>query len=84
MKFVEIKDQFNFGLMLGQSAEISVNGIVNIVLGLIIVACLLPIGIEMFMDSELGAGTGAVASVWKVVPVIVVIGVVIGLVNRAI
>lgn len=88
--FKEIRDFVGFYYGVGKSliedrtaANFSIDGIINIVVGLIIVAVLLPVGIEMFMDADIDP-TSKVAPVWAVVPILVIIGVVVALIKKAI
>lgn len=67
-----------------QRGAISVRGILEIVLGLIVVAVLLPIGIKEFIASDLGQGSGAVGTIWRITPVIIVVGVISGLIGNAV
>lgn len=71
-------------LMNDQHGALSVRGILEMVLGLIVVSVLLPIGIKEFMASDLANGSGAVGTIWRITPVIIVVGVIIGLIGNAV
>ena len=85
-----VSHAYNTGLSIGrnmmndQHGVLSVRGILEMVLGLIMVAVLLPIGIKEFMASDLASGNGAIGTIWRITPVIIVIGVIIGLIGNAI
>ena len=72
-------------LLISDGRAFTLAKIMDIVIALIFVAILLPIGIKEFVN----AGTifpkgSAIAGVWNIAPVLVVLGVVVGLVYMAI
>lgn len=81
-----LKNYFNLGMFIGANrGSMNITEIVEITLGLILAGVLLPIGIQMFTEADLGANVGsAVDTLWRVVPVIVILGIVVGLIAGAV
>ena len=72
-------------LLISDGRAFTLTKIMDIVIALIFVAILLPIGLKEFVKAgDIFAEGSAIAGVWNIAPVLVVLGVVVGLVYMAI
>jgi hypothetical protein len=89
-KLGEIKDAWNDAKsftdgIVDISGAFSLDKIIEVVIALIVIATVLPIGLKEFMKAGNTAilSEGSVHAVWVIAPVIIVLGLVLGLVYMA-
>ena len=80
-----LKHAETVGTMIKDTSAYSLDRIIEVVIGLIVMATVLPIGLKEFMKAGNDAvlSSGSVHAVWVIAPVLIVLGLVLGLIYMA-